>query len=106
MQSALPGQSIPAGLLVMFPPPVPLVPTVSSGKRFALAVTSLSEVISSTQVPVPEHAPPHPVNDEVESGVAVSVTEVPAGKLNEHTVPPFPQLIPAGELVTLPAPVP
>ena len=55
------------------------------------------------QVPVPEHAPVQPANTEFASGAAVSVTAVPVLKLAVHVLP---QLIPAGELVTVPPPVP
>ena len=56
------------------------------------------------QVDVPEHAPDHPANTEAgEEGVAVSVTDVPLLKAALHVEP---QLIPAGELETVPLPVP
>ena len=59
--------------------------------------------MSRTHEPVPVHAPPHAVNLEVESGVAMRVTDVPLAKEAEQT--PALQLIPAGVLVTLPLPV-
>jgi len=52
---------------------------------------------------VPEHAPVHPVKVEPLLGFAVSVTDVPTVKLALHVSP---QLMPAGVLVTVPAPVP
>lgn len=55
------------------------------------------------QAPVPLHAPPQPVNDEPSSGVAVSVTSVPAAKPWAQSLG---QLIPVGTLVTDPSPVP
>jgi hypothetical protein len=57
-----------------------------------------------THVPVPEQPPPlHPAKSESAAGDAVRVTAVPFVKDAEH-VPP--QLIPLGELVTVPLPVP
>jgi hypothetical protein len=52
---------------------------------------------------VPLHAPDHPANDEFVAGVSVNVTRVPILKLALHVVG---QLIPAGLLDTVPAPVP
>jgi hypothetical protein len=53
---------------------------------------------------VPEQPPPlQPVKAEPALGVAVSVTAVALAKAAEHVVP---QVIPAGELVTVPLPVP
>ena len=61
--------------------------------------------MSRTHEPLPVHAPLHAVNLEVESGVAVRVTEVPLAKGAEQTLLTVPQLIPAGVLVMLPLPV-
>src|SRR5215467_12578572 len=56
------------------------------------------------QVPVPLHPPPlQPTNIEPAAAVAVSVTELFVGNEALHV---FPQLMPAGLLVTVPAPVP
>lgn len=68
-----------------------------------VAVTDLFAVIVTTQLPVPEQAPLQPVNVELGSGVAVSVTVAPCPKLAEHVAP---QSIPAGLLVTVPEPEP
>jgi len=55
-------------------------------------------------VEFPVQPPPvKPAKVDPEFGVAVSVTAVPLAKLALHVVP---QVIPAGELVTDPAPVP
>jgi hypothetical protein len=54
-------------------------------------------------VPVPVHAPVHPVKTELAPGLAVSVTDVPTVKLALHISP---QLMPEGALVTVPAPLP
>src|SRR5439155_9857543 len=58
----------------------------------------------AVQVPAPEQPPPlQPLKVEPAAGVRVSVTAVPLVKLAEHVAP---QVIPAGELVTVPLPVP
>jgi hypothetical protein len=54
-------------------------------------------------VPVPVHAPVHPEKIEFAPGLAVSATDVPTVKLALHVSP---QLMPAGALVTVPAPSP
>jgi hypothetical protein len=101
------GQLTPAGLLVTVPAPVPASVTVSAKVlvlAVKLAVTVPAAVIVNVQVLVPsQSAPPHPANVELEFGVAVSVIAVPLAKFAEHAVG---QLIPAGLLVTVPAPVP
>jgi hypothetical protein len=53
-------------------------------------------------VPVPLHAPPQPLKDHPESGLAVSVTVVFAANEAEHV--PRQLLIPAGLLLTEPFP--
>lgn len=68
-----------------------------------VAPTLCVRVIETTQGAVPEQAPLHPANVEVLSGVAVSVTEVPRGKVAVHAEP---QSIPCGALFTTPRPVP
>src|SRR5882724_5991776 len=56
------------------------------------------------QEPVPEQPPPlQPVKVELASGVAVKVTAVPLANGAEHVAP---QVMPAGLLVTVPAPAP
>ena len=68
-----------------------------------VAVTEVALVNVTLQVPVPMQAPDQPANVEVVFGAAVSVTMVPLVKLALHVAP---QSIPAGLLVTVPAPVP
>jgi hypothetical protein len=75
--------------------PVPVVLNV--------AVTARAAVIDNAQVPVPVHAPLQPANVEPLAAAAVSVTEVPLANVALHAVP---QLMPVGEDVTVPAPVP
>ncbi len=53
--------------------------------------------------PVLQPVPLQPAKVEPEAAVAVRVTAVPLLKLTEQVLP---QLMPAGELVTVPLPVP
>ncbi len=97
-------QSIPAGEEITVPPPVPLLETVRLyWIRVKVAVTDWEEFMVTVQEPVPEQAPPQPVKIELPSGVAVRLTTVP---LVNEAVQVAPQLIPAGEEVTVPPPVP
>jgi hypothetical protein len=69
-----------------------------------VAVTAVAAVTVTTQVPVPEHPPPvQPANVEPSPATAVNVTAVPLAKFAEQVVG---QIIPAGALITVPAPVP
>src|SRR3989441_2703522 len=96
---------MPAGELVTVPLPVPAGVTVRvkvCGERVAVTVVAGETV--TTQVRVPEQPPPvQPVKVEPAAGVAVSVTAVPLAKLAVQVAP---QVMPAGELVTVPLPVP
>src|SRR5436309_2706383 len=98
-------QVIPAGELVTVPLPVPTLLTVSAKLgRLKVAVTVVAVETVTTQVPVPEHPPPlQPLKVEPMAGMAVSITTVPLAKLAEQVAP---QVMPAGELVTVPLPVP
>src|SRR5438034_679532 len=98
-------QVMPAGELVTVPLPLPALLTVSAKLgRLKVAVTVVAAETVTTQVPVPEHPPPlQPLKVEPVAGLAVSVTAVPLVKLAEQVAP---QVIPAGELVTVPLPVP
>src|SRR5436309_2657833 len=98
-------QLMPAGALVTVPLPVPAGVTVRVKLcRVKVAVTVVAAETVTTHDPVPEQPPPlQPVKVEPAAGVAVNVTAVPLAKLAEQLAP---QLIPAGELVTVPLPVP
>lgn len=97
-------QLIPLGLLVTVPVPLPAKVTVNDDvPTLKLAVTEVAAEMVTVQDPVPLHAPPQPANTESELGVAVSVTLVLSEK---DAVQLLPQLMPEGELVTVPAPLP
>jgi hypothetical protein len=97
-------QLIPAGLLVTVPVPVPVLAIERVNVcKLNVAVTDLAASMVTVHVPVPEQAPLHPTKMESAAGVAVNVSEVPALNDVEQVAP---QLIPAGEEVTVPVPVP
>jgi hypothetical protein len=99
-------QEIPEGVLVTVPVPAPLLATVRvKGPGFAVkfALTDFAASMVTLHTAVPVQAPLQPAKVEPESGAAVRLTTVPLVKLAEHVVP---QAIPAGELVTVPVPVP
>jgi hypothetical protein len=98
-------QLMPVGDDVTVPVPVPALVTASAkvDELLKVAVTARAAVIDVVQVPVPVHAPLQPANVEPLVAAAVSVTEVPLAKFALHVAP---QLIPAGDDVTVPAPVP
>ena len=97
-------QLIPAGVLVTVPVPVPALATVSVYCwSVNIAVTDVAAFTVTVHGPVPLHAPLHPAKVDPELGVAVSVTVVPKLNTSEQSAP---QLIPAGELDTVPDPVP
>ena len=68
-----------------------------------VAVIFLSAFMDTIQNPVPEHPPPQPANELPLFGVAVKITELPASEVYEQVDP---QLMPEGEPVTIPEPVP
>ena len=68
-----------------------------------VAVTVRAAVMVTAHAPVPEQPPPHPVKNEPASGACERFTTVPWLYVAEQVEP---QLIPAGELVTVPPPVP
>src|SRR5207245_6842887 len=96
-------QVIPAGLLVTVPAPVPALATLSGSVAAKVAVTVVAAESVIVHVPVPEQPPPlQPVKAEPAAGLALRVTTVPLAKLAEQVAP---QVMPAGPLVTVPAPV-
>jgi hypothetical protein len=97
----VPGQLIPAGLLVTVP--VPVTATVSESAPLNDADTLVAALsITVHVVAVPEQLPPlHPLKKLFAAGFSVRVTCVFGAKLAEH-VPG--QLIPPGLLVTVPLP--
>jgi hypothetical protein len=98
-------QLMPVGLDVTVPLPVPARVTASAKLEEPLnvAVTARAAVIDTVQVPVPEHAPLQPANDEPLEAAAVSVTEAP---LAMFALQVEPQLMPPVFDVTVPEPVP
>jgi hypothetical protein len=98
-------QLIPAGELVTVPLPVPDLLTVNcTGTDAKPAVTVFAALIVRVQVlAVPVQPPDQPLNVEPAVAAAVKVTLAFWVKLALQVAP---QLIPAGELVTVPAPVP
>jgi hypothetical protein len=69
---------MPAGALVTVPLPAPAFVTVSVTSGTNVAVTEVSAISGSAQLPVPLQPPPlHPVKVLPAAGVAVSVTAVP-----------------------------
>src|SRR5881397_1452510 len=97
-------QVMPAGLLVTVPAPAPALETVSTRAGVKVAVTVVAAEIVTVQVPAPvQPAPVQPVKVEPAAGAAVSVMAAPLVKLAAQIAP---QVMPAGLLVTVPAPVP
>jgi hypothetical protein len=100
-------QLIPAGVLVTVPVPLPALVTVSFMGAGPLdvnvAVTDAEALSAMVHVAVPLQPPDHPPNVEPALGAAVSVTEVPVAKVALQVEP---QLIPAGLLLIIPAPLP
>jgi hypothetical protein len=97
-------QEMPAGVLVTVPLPVPDLVTLRGKVCSAkVAVTERAALIVTVQVPVPVQAPLQPVNVEPVAGAAVKAITVPLENEAEHVAP---QEMPAGVLVTVPAPLP
>ena len=70
-------QSIPAGVLVTVPRPVPEIDTESDPLALKLAVTELFCFRSITQFPMPAQVPLHPTNWEFAPAEAVRTICVP-----------------------------
>lgn len=100
-------QLIPAGVEVIVPRPLPLLTTVSENPRLGtslkVAVTVRASVIVTVQLAVPLQAPLQPLKLDALSGTAVSVTLLPEAKFCAQSLP---QLMPAGEELTVPVPLP
>jgi len=98
-------QLIPVGELVTVPLPVPAFVKVNVyviGIRLKVAVQLT--LLLTVKLPLEQAASPdQPAKREPLAATGVRVTAVPLTKLLEQ---PVPQLIPAGELVTVPLPVP
>lgn len=95
-------QSIPDGLLVTVPMPLPEVVTVKTSPLLKLAVTLAEADRVKLQVPVPEQpAPLQPPKKSPVCGAAVRVIAVFCAKVAEHVGG---QAMPAGLLLTVPLP--
>lgn len=91
-------------MLVTVPAPDPFFVTASVNILSAnTAETLRADVMETVHVPVPVHAPDHPLNVDEMSGTAVKVTVVP---WEYDALQPAPHEIPAGLLLTVPVPVP
>src|SRR5690349_21762771 len=95
----------PRGEDVTVPVPVPFLVTVT--KNGAGAVTNVAvtaAVVESVHAPVPVQPPPfHPENTDPAAGVAVRVSVVPGPNWELQVEP---QVMPVGDEVTKPVPVP
>ena len=78
-------QLMPAGDEVTVPLPVPPWATLNGCVK--VAETAVAPFMVTVQVPVPVQAPLQPVNVAPLSGVAVSVTDVPAKMEPLHWAP-------------------
>ena len=86
------------------PPMEPVVlPPASAPTRLKAASTERLWSIVTVHWPAPEQGPLQPAKLEPGAGAGVSVTEVPLGYVCEQSLP---QSIPAGLLLTVPAPEP
>ena len=100
---------MPEGVLVIVPPPTLEMPSVYEPvgvdvTRANVAVTFTAVLPATVQEAVPAHPPPvQPLKVDPEDGAAVRVTNVPKRNASKQSAP---QLMPAGLLVTEPAPSP
>ncbi len=88
------------------PVPAPARVTVSAKvppEPLNVAVTARACVIDTVQLPVPVHAPFQPAKVEPLAAAAVSITDAPLVKFALQDVP---QLMPEGDEVMVPVPVP
>jgi hypothetical protein len=97
-------QLIPEGLLVTVPLPLPPLVTLKVHCFTKFAVTDSTELTFTVHwLPASESHPLHEPTRESDAGVAVRITVVPSSYV---CVQSEGQLIPAGELVTEPLPLP
>ena len=99
-------QLMPAGDEVTAPDPEPALVTLNAkvvAELLKVAVTDRAAVIDTVQAPVPVHAPLQPEKVEPPAAAAVSVTDAP---LVKFALQVDPQLMPDGDEVTVPLPVP
>src|SRR6185436_669222 len=97
---------MPDGDDVTVPVPAPALVTVSVcvvAELLKVAVTVRAAVIDTVHVPVPVQPPLQPPNVDPLAADAVSVTDAPLVKLALQVAP---QLMPDGDDVTVPLPVP
>jgi len=100
-------QSMPGGVLTTLPFPSPATFTVSTLARVNDVVASRGASSVSMHGPFAEQPPVQPSKLAMLDASAVSVTIVPVGNIAKHGPPPmFEQLMPGGELVTVPGPLP
>jgi hypothetical protein len=92
---------MPPGLLVTVPFPLPVLPILRIGP--ANVAVHVMFWLTVTTPSAQSAAPLHPLNVDPLAGVAVSVTAVPVAYASEQSAP---HVMPAGLLVTVPAPVP
>ena len=100
-------QLIPVGLLVTVPlaadpAGVEAMVTLIVSPALKVADTVVAAFMVTAHAPVPVHAPPQPAKRSLVPAVSASVTCVPAAKFAVQVAG---QLIPAGVLVMVPAPV-
>src|ERR1017187_42768 len=95
-------QLIPAGREMTSPEPLPPLMTVTVPRLLNVAV-HLLPVSDTVTLPELLQSPLQPANVDPPAGVGVRATVVPTAKGKEQVLP---QLIPDGEEVTVPEPVP
>jgi hypothetical protein len=77
-------QSIPVGLLLTLPLPVPARVTASTGESLKVAITEAFFVNVILQTPTPLQAPDHPAKKALVAADGVSDNCVPLAKLALH----------------------
>ena len=107
VQLAVQLDALPAGENATVPVPVPLLSyaSVCMGMALKVAVTARAESTLTRQLLAPEQAPPQPTKREPVAGLAVSTTLAAASNALVQLSVQLASL-PAGEKLTVPAPVP